>query len=56
MKTYCIKFERELDGVDIIHIKSDRLPDTNQAIQFIKDAGYVWSNGYDTLREIFEVK
>jgi len=55
MKTWCIEFERELEGKDVIHVKCIDEPTKEEAIYMIKDEGYNFNEGYDEIREIYEV-
>lgn len=56
MKTWCIKFERELEGVDVIHIKKDNKPTIEEAEDLVENNGYIFNKGYDEIKDIFEIK
>ena len=56
MKTWCIIFERELEGKDVIHIKRDEKPTEEEAEDIVENNGYIFNKGYDKIKEIFEVK
>lgn len=55
MKTWCIIFERELEGEDVIHIKQENKPTEEEAEDIIENKGYIFNKGYDEVREIYEV-
>ncbi len=55
MKTWCIEFERELEGKDVIHIKQSDKPTEDAAIQCIQERGYEFNEGYDYIKKIYEV-
>ena len=55
LKTYCIEFERELEGKDVIHIQSYKKPTPEQAVNFIIEDGYLFNDGYDIVRNIYMV-
>ena len=55
MKTWCIEFERELDGKDVIHVDSEKEPTKTEAIEYIKEEGYGFNEKYDQVIEIYEV-
>ena len=53
---YCIKFERELEGIDIIHYNSKEKPTIEEAEDLVENAGYMFNKGYDRIINIFEIK
>jgi hypothetical protein len=55
MKKWCIVFVRELDGKDVIHIEQKEKPTREEAINAIRDEGYIFKDGYDEIEEIYEV-
>ena len=55
MKLFCIKFERELEGIDVLHYRSKEKPTYEEAVEFIIDQGYVFNKGYDEIRGIWEL-
>jgi hypothetical protein len=55
MKTWCIEFERELEGKDVIHVDSEKEPTVDEAIEYIKEEGYKFNVLYDRVNEIYEV-
>lgn len=55
MKTICIEFERELEGRDVIHIKTDEDINHKDAIVIIQSRGYKFNPKYDVIRSIYEV-
>ncbi len=55
MKTWCIIFERELDGKETTHLKSNNKPTNEDIINHIKNEGYGFNEGYDEIREVYEV-
>ena len=55
VKTWCIEFIREFEGKDIVHIKSQNKPTKEEAINCIKDEGYIFNEGYDEVKLIYEV-
>ena len=55
MKTWCIKFERELEGIDVIHIKQENKPTEEEAEDIVENTGYIFNKGYDKIIEIFEI-
>ena len=56
MKIFCIEFERELEGKDVIHIKQNIKPTTKEAVEIIRQNGFIFNDGYDEVRNIYEVK
>ena len=44
---FCIVFERELEGKDVIHHNADRAPTKEEAVELIKKEGYNFKEGYD---------
>ena len=55
MKTFCIEFERECEGKDVIHHKAETKPTRSEAEGLIDAAGYIFNPGYDVIRAIYEV-
>lgn len=55
MKTWCIEFERELEGKDVIHVKQEEEPTEEEAEDIVENAGYIFNKGYDEIRKIYEV-
>ena len=53
---YCIEFEREHEGKDVIHYTSDKAPSEEEAIELIRGEGYIFNEGYDEIRNIYPVK
>jgi len=55
MKTWCIEFERELEGKDVIHVKQAKKPTEKDAILSIRGGGFEFNDGYDEIINIYEV-
>jgi hypothetical protein len=55
MRTWCIIFEREIEGKDIIHVNQEEKPTEEECYNYILDKGYIFHIGYDEIKEIFEV-
>ena len=55
MKTWCIEFERELEGKDVVHICRVTKPTIEEAEDIIENEGYIFNKGYDEVNEIYEV-
>lgn len=56
MSIYCIKFERKLEGIDVIHHNSAEKPTIEEAEDLVENAGYKFNKGYDEIKEIFIIK
>lgn len=54
-KTWCIEFERELEGKDVIHVKRETKPTIEEAEDLINETEYIFNTGYDEVRKIYEV-
>ena len=55
MKTWCIQFEREFEGIDVIHVKQEEKPTFVDAVFLIQNKGFEFHDGYDKIKKIFEV-
>lgn len=55
MKTWCIEFERELEGKDVIHVTRENKPTEEEAEDIVENEGYIFNKGYDEILEIYEV-
>ena len=56
MKTWCIIFERELEGKDVIHVKQENEPAETEVIKYILDRGYNFDIKYDEIKRVYEIK
>lgn len=54
LSTWCIEFERELDGKEVIHVDSIEKPTEVEAIKYIKEEGYGFNDKYDVINEIYK--
>jgi mannose-1-phosphate guanylyltransferase len=55
MKTYCIEFERELEGKDVIHVKLEEKPTIEEAEDIVENEGYMFNKGYDEIINVYEI-
>lgn len=55
MKTWCMEFERELEGKDVIHVKQEKKPTEEEAEDIVENSGYIFNRGYDVIKNIYKV-